>query len=194
MRVLSQVRGRLPQLQQDRHAFIHNSLQISTVRLRIDKSTPLSEIAYQNRKAIIQAADPKDIEISLAVTREMVRRGQPTHICEPFEKSYFVTNWTAAWKGLDFSPAIREQKKGGSSEADLKLFVLGDCHVEGGPQRCKRIPICCIPLTTLIRFGIVSSTILCKTAEGYWSTFGVAQKTSKVIHEYLEKDPMLENF
>jgi hypothetical protein len=126
------VRGRLPQLQQDRNEFIHNSLQFSTARFRINHSTPLSEIAYQNRKAIIQAVDLKDIEISLTAVREMVRRGQSTHICEPFEKSYFVTNWSAAWKGLDFSPALKEQKG-----TDLTLLVLGESHVVGGPQKCK---------------------------------------------------------
>jgi hypothetical protein len=66
--------------------------------------------------------------------REMVRRGQGTHICEPFERSFFVTNWSAAWKGLDFGPAV----KAGENEASaVKLLVLGESKILDGPDRCK---------------------------------------------------------
>ena len=125
----------------------------------------------------------------------MVRRGQSTHICNPFEKSYFVTNWTAAWKGLDFSPALKEQKMGDAG-TDLKLFVLGESHVLGGPQKCKWISPCLHASDKANKYGFrkVSSTVLCKTEEGYWATFSVPRKTSKLIHEYLKQDPMLEKF
>lgn len=131
------MRGRVPQLDRDRNGFIHNGLHYSTARFRIDSSTPLSEIAYLNRLAIIQALDQKEIEIGMAVTREMVRRRQRIHICEPFERSFSVTNWSAAWKGLDFSTAIKGDENGKSERTALKMVVLGDSKELGMPGRCK---------------------------------------------------------
>jgi hypothetical protein len=72
----SPVRGRVPQLNGDYDASIHNSLHYGTARFQFDPSTPLSEIAYQNRQAIIQALDQKDIDIGMTAIREMVRRRQ----------------------------------------------------------------------------------------------------------------------
>jgi hypothetical protein len=114
-------------------------LHYSTSRFRIDPSTPVSEIAYQNRKAIIEALDEKDIATNIAVVSEMVRRGQIVHVCEPFERSFFVTNWTAAWKGLDFSPAIKEPEPNENGTSAPKLFVLGESKIIGGPDRCKQL-------------------------------------------------------
>jgi hypothetical protein len=127
-------RGRIPQLEKGHDGFIHNSLQFSTCRFRFYPTLPLSEIVYLNRKAIIQAIDPKDIEITMEVTREMVRRGQPVHACEPLEQSFFVTSWSGAWRELDFSPAVKH----GEGQASLpKLQVLGESKVLGRPDRCE---------------------------------------------------------
>lgn len=139
---VSQVRGRIPKLDGDRNAFIHNALHYSTSRFPVDPSTPLSEIAYQNRKAIIESLDEKDISTNIAVVHEMVRRRQPVHVCELFERSFFVTNWTAAWKGLDFSPAIKEPEHVANGISNLKLFILGESKVVGGPDRCKKSFLC----------------------------------------------------
>ncbi|TAQ86634.1 hypothetical protein B7494_g5046 [Chlorociboria aeruginascens] len=168
------LRGRFPQLERNYDAFIHNSLHYGTARFRDKPSVPLSEIAYLNRQAIIQALDPKDVEIGIAVTREMVRRKQPIHTCEPFEKSMNITNWCAAWKGLDFSGAIKAQEKERPERNELKMLVLGDSKEFSAPSR-------------------FSTAVMCKTEEGYWCYFSVALKGSKLIKEYLQKDPMLDN-
>lgn len=130
----SLVRGRIPQLDKGHDGFIHNSLQFSGCRFRINPTTPLSEIVYLNRKAIVQALDPKDIDITLEVTREMVRRGQVVHVCEPLEQSFFVTSWSGAWRDLDFSPAVKQGQNQGSAP---KLLLLGESKVLGGPDRCE---------------------------------------------------------
>jgi hypothetical protein len=116
-------------------SFIHNSLHYATAHFRIDASTPVSEIAYQNRQAIKQALDEKDIDIGMSVTREMVRRGQSIHICEPFQRSYHISNWCGAWNGLDFSSTIKE----GKERAAVKLLVVGQGNKPGAPRRCKHI-------------------------------------------------------
>jgi hypothetical protein len=97
----------------------------------------VAEIAYRNRLAITEALDPRDIEVGKAVRREMVRRGQGIHICEPFERSVNVSNWAAAWKGLDFRSAVRGQVAGETGRDPLHMLVLGESKVEGAPHRCK---------------------------------------------------------
>jgi len=67
----------------------------------------------------------------------MVRRGQGTHICEPFENSLNISNWSAGWKGLDFSQVVRKPEEGGKKKDELKLLVLGYGGLEGSPNRCK---------------------------------------------------------
>lgn len=156
-------------------------------------STPLSELAYQNRLAHNSALDKKYIDISLVVTREMVRRGQGSHVCEPFDHSFHFTSWNAAWRGLDFSPALKEPVEGGGDRTLPKLFVMGLGKVEGGPDRCKRLSTS-YPLVKLIALSVDSPTLFCKSADGYWVNFGVPPKTTALIREYLKKNPTLENF
>ena len=57
--------------------------------------------------------------------------------CELFDGFFFVTNWTAAWKGLDFSPAIKQPKCDEKGSSNLKLLVLGDGKLPYAPDRCK---------------------------------------------------------
>ncbi|KFY92834.1 hypothetical protein V498_04711 [Pseudogymnoascus sp. VKM F-4517 (FW-2822)] len=133
------IRGRLPELDQNRDAFIHNSLAYGTARFPMSRSTPLSEIAYRTRKAIIEATDPRDIGISIAVMREMVRRRQPAHIIRPFERSFHVTNWSGAWRGLDFSPAVKKDERERDASTPVKAFVLGYGGIASRPQRCEDI-------------------------------------------------------
>lgn len=88
-----------------------------------------------------------------AVMREQVRMGQASHICEPFERSYFVTNWCLAWKGLeDIFPSSVSSAAGNVSEKDTekektestttinavkrKLMVLGHSMEKATPNRC----------------------------------------------------------
>lgn len=131
------MRGRLPQLGPDNNAFIHNAVTYATARIQLNASTSLGEIAYQNRQAIIQAMDPKDIEIALVVKREMVRRKQQIHTCEPFERFFNVTNWAGAWRGLDFSAAIKCGPDMKNKSTTLDMLVLGMARPKYAPDRCE---------------------------------------------------------
>lgn len=46
----------------------------------------------------------------------------------------------------------------------------------------------------LIWLLTVNTTIMCKTNEGYWCCFSMSRKASKLVEEYLAKDPMLADF
>lgn len=135
------VRGRVPKLGENAaDAFLHNSLHYSTARFKIEPSTPVSEIAYQNRQALKQALDPKDIERSMTVVREMVRRNQSIVICEPFERFYHVTSWTSAWRVLDFSSVVKRKEGGEVVSRRPKLLVLGEGRAGG--RELRRCELC----------------------------------------------------
>lgn len=133
--ILMTVRSRIPELVGAAGSgFIHNCLHYATARIRLAPTTPIGEIAYANRRAIEEAIELRDIELGRAIVREMVRRGQANHTCEPFERSYHVSNWCAAWRDLDFSPAIKGPNK---ARARPKLLVLGQSGERGKPLRCE---------------------------------------------------------
>ncbi|CEL03438.1 hypothetical protein ASPCAL04592 [Aspergillus calidoustus] len=149
------LRGRHPDLPiGESDGFIHNSLHYATARFRINASTPVSEIAYWNRQAIIQALREEDIDIGMSVTREMVRRGQPIHICEPFERFYSISNWCGAWKGLDFRGAVAVEEHGQEERTllDVDMLVVGQGNKRGAPRRFR-------------------TSIMCKTSEGFYCDF-----------------------
>ncbi|EEA22102.1 hypothetical protein TMatcc_008472 [Talaromyces marneffei ATCC 18224] len=193
---LVNLRGRHPNLTspEKQRSYIHNALLYVSARFPIKPTTPVCEIAYQNRQAIASCT-LEEIEIVQAVMREQVRIGQATHICEPFEMSYFVTNWCLAWKGLeDIFPAsasgsISEKTEEKETEnekteatttttttaAKTKMMVLGHSMEKATPNR-------------------FNTTIMCQTAEGVWCDLATNEKAMKLIEEYLKKDPMLENF
>ena len=89
------------------------------------------------------------MEIGQVVNKEQVRRGQMIHVCEPFERSYHVTSWTTAWKGLDFSSALlvdsgmeeykekEKQEEERQRRTTSELLVLGTSESGDGPKRCK---------------------------------------------------------
>ncbi|KAF5016766.1 hypothetical protein F66182_11441, partial [Fusarium sp. NRRL 66182] len=170
-------------------SYIHNALYYASARFRFSPTTPLRSIAYQNRLAIKAQTNPEAYEIGLAVMREQVRRGQGTHICEKFEKSYFVTNWCLAWRGLeDIIPPSsagvvasekekeeEEKKDTTSAKPKPRLMVLGNSMEKDTPSR-------------------FNSTIMCQTSEGYWCDFTAIDKGWRLIEEYLKTDPLLENF
>jgi hypothetical protein len=136
------VRRRVPKLEGDSaDAFIHNSLHYATAHFRLEPTTPVAEIAYQNRLALKQALDPKDIEIGMTVFREKVRRGQINLTCEPFERSFHITNWTSAWRDLDFSSVVKGEEKANNGSRRPKLLVLGEGRpgneFSRTPRRCK---------------------------------------------------------
>jgi hypothetical protein len=72
----------------------------------------------------------------MAITREMVRRGQPQHICEPFERSYIVINWAKAWAGIDMTAAVKDGAREGREGQKVKMRVYGKCAPENMPGRC----------------------------------------------------------
>lgn len=132
------VRGRVPQLLSPaRDGYIHNALIYATSRYRHSRSTSVGEIAYLNRQAVNEALTTKGSDIGLAVMREKVKRGQSLHICEPFEKSYGVTNWCGAWKGVDFTNAVKTGEKQGGKTRPLDMLVLGFGGERKTPKRCE---------------------------------------------------------
>ena len=87
----------------------------------------------------MRAIDPKDAEIGLTVVQEMVRRGQPNLVCEPFERFFHVTSWCVAWKELDFTSA-GEVRKEQSIKPASELLVLGSGAPKDLPLRCEQSP------------------------------------------------------
>ncbi|KAH8900504.1 hypothetical protein GQ53DRAFT_835516 [Thozetella sp. PMI_491] len=169
------VRNRIPALSGEKaEAYIHNALFYPTSRFPIDSSTPLSEIAYQSRQALKNCMSEEDIDRDLTVIREMARRGQMTHICEPFDRSYNISNWCSVWKDLDFSPAVKAAADG-KDNVRPKMLVLG-----GSGE-----------LSMPVRFG---SLILSRSEEGFWCEFAAPTTTFELIEEHLAKDPMLDDF
>jgi hypothetical protein len=187
------VRRRVPKLQEDAaDAFIHNSLHYCTAHFEMDPSTPVSEIAFQNRLALKQAMDPTDIEIGMTVVREMVRRGQSMLTCEPFERFHHVSNWTAAWKPLDFSSVVKGKDSTKEDSRRPKLLVFGEGRESpSSPGRCELSPIIACQRELMLSRP-VNTTIMCKTEEGYWCNFALPVKGMRMVEAYLKKDPMLD--
>lgn len=190
------VRGRVPELgPEQRKGFIHNSLHTATARMQVGPTTPVSEIAYATRQAIEEAMGARDIEIGTVITREMVRRGQANHTCEPFDRSYHTSNWCAAWKDLDFSSAVKSEKKEQGKKP--KFLVLGQSGERKTPLRCKCHHLRGYFLTLPIIFAnsacAVSALIMSRSEEGYWVQFSASKPCMKLVKEYLVKDPNLEN-
>ncbi|KAK3325017.1 hypothetical protein B0H66DRAFT_547248 [Apodospora peruviana] len=170
------LRGRIPELAEESkwRGFLHNSLVYATAHFRYYPAIPLGDIARLNREAITGALEKDEVDVRLAVTREMVRRKQGILICEPFEKLLSISNWTPAWRGLDFTPALMVSAKEARGEKPLKLMVIGRGGEASGPGRYL-------------------ARIMCKTEEGYWCDFRAATKVFEKVKEYLAQDPMLEN-
>ncbi|KAK2616930.1 hypothetical protein QQS21_000018 [Conoideocrella luteorostrata] len=187
------LRGLIPELDADRReGFIHNSIISATARVQMQPSTPVSEVAYAHRRAIEEAMEARDIEICMAVIREKVRRGQGNHTCEPFERSYHTTNWCAAWRDLDFGPAIIGENK--NENGRPKFLVLGQSGERGTPLRCELFVFATSMAVRATKFCVVSSMILSRNEEGYWVQFSASRPCMKQIKEYLAKDPNLEKF
>ncbi|CAK7200044.1 hypothetical protein SEUCBS139899_002732 [Sporothrix eucalyptigena] len=158
--------------------FLHNGMAHASSRFHMTKKTPLSEIASHNRHAIDEVLTPEGAEVHLAIAREMVRRKQTLHICEPFERSYSITSWPAAWKDLDFSPAVvgysELEKSQQETHKPPELFVIG----RGGERKTPH------------RFH---ATVMFRNDAGYWLDMGVTLQCIAAIKAHLAKDPSLEN-
>ncbi|KAK0627357.1 hypothetical protein B0T14DRAFT_600591 [Immersiella caudata] len=170
------LRGRIPELSDPDavKGFIQNGLLYSTSRFRFHHGIPLGEIARGNRESIRRTLEPDTIDLYMAIQRELTRKCQGQHICEPLEKSYHVTNWSSAWRGLDFTPALESAAKEERGGKVPKVVVLGEALELGLPCR-------------------FSSVVMCKTEEGYWINFSVAEPTLRAVKKYLAEDPELKN-
>jgi len=133
------LRGRIPELAEPEQSrgFIHNGQVYGIARFPFSHSVSIGEIAQRNRQGIKEILDPDAIEVQEAVRREMQRRKQGTHVCEPFERSHGISNWSPAWRDLDFSPALQDGAKEARDGKPLRLVVLGQGTEAKTPKRCK---------------------------------------------------------
>lgn len=133
------LRGRIPELSKPEQSFgfIHNGQVYGIARFPFSHSVSIGEIAQRNRQGIKEILDPDAIEVQEAVRREMQRRKQGTHVCEPFERSHGISNWSPAWRDLDFSPALQDGAKEARDGKPLRLVVLGQGTEAKTPKRCK---------------------------------------------------------
>ncbi|KAL7942865.1 hypothetical protein V8C42DRAFT_347358 [Trichoderma barbatum] len=184
------LRGHHPLLPKGSH-YLHNAIAFSVSHTAISRSKPLaSELAYKNRLAVLEALKPEKISRGLAVSRELLLRNIPMHICEPWEFSYNTTNWCNAWHGIDFSVAsanktgeVSEKKvdSDSSSRDDTKTIdgaastplILGHSLERNHPNR-------------------LSAAIMSKAEGGYWIDFAAPNKGMEAIKALLERDPNLE--
>ncbi|CAK7217752.1 hypothetical protein SBRCBS47491_003277 [Sporothrix bragantina] len=181
MMTLSQsvnLRGRVPKLSgPEAGGFLHNGMAHASCHFRMSKKTPLHEIANLNRQAINEILTPEGTEIHLAIAREMVRRKQTLHICEPFEKSYSITSWPAAWKDIDFLPAVEGYSALEKPQQEAlkvpELFVFG----RGGEKKTPHRYHC---------------TVMFRNDNGYWIDYGNTLKNVAAVKAHLVSDPNLE--
>lgn len=136
-------RGRIPELaEQEKHqGFIHNAQVYAVARFPFSHSVSIGEIAQRNRQAIKQILEPEAIDVQMAVRREMQRRKQGNHVCEPFERSHNISNWSPAWRDLDFGPALEDGPKVMRGGKPLRLVVLGQGSEVKTPKRCKDVDL-----------------------------------------------------
>jgi hypothetical protein len=167
------MRGRHPALPADK-PYLHNALSFAVARLPIAK-TSLAEVAYQNRLAVNEELQLKNIERSLAITKELYKRKYPLHIVEPSDLSYAITNWCGAWRDIDFGPAV---VKTGNLTADANVgavpLVFGHSLQRNYPTR-------------------FNSQIMCKADGGYWCDFTTIPKTMAKVESLLKSDPKLQS-
>ncbi|KAL6900387.1 hypothetical protein GGI43DRAFT_427475 [Trichoderma evansii] len=173
------LRGVHPMLPKSHH-YLHNALTYAPNHGAISRSEPpASEIAYRNRLAIADCLQPANMERSLAVARELCLRNITSHICEPWEFSYNVSNWCNAWHGVDFSAASIKRAGEGAEKRDegQKVvpapLVFGHALERNHPNR-------------------LSAFVMSKGEGGYWVDFAAPKKGMEAIKALLKNDPNLE--
>ncbi|KAL7929879.1 hypothetical protein V8C35DRAFT_331006 [Trichoderma chlorosporum] len=185
------LRGYHPLLPKSCH-YLHNAVIFAVSHTAISRSEPpTSEIAYGNRLAVLDTLKPAKMERGLAVSRELLRRNIPMHICEPWEFSYGTTNWCNAWHGIDFSVAstTKAEKMGGAERKDSGVSGGDEAKtIDGG-------------VSTPLIFGHslernhpnrLCAAIMSKAEGGYWIDFAAPNKGMAAIRALLERDPSLE--
>ncbi|KAK4449763.1 hypothetical protein QBC34DRAFT_425170 [Podospora aff. communis PSN243] len=169
------LRRRIPELSDPNttKGYIHNSIIYATSRFRFDHDVSLGDIARRNRESISRTLQPDTIDLYMAISRELTRRAKSQHICEPLEKSFHVTNWSSAWRRLDFTPALEGSAVKEHQDKTPRVLVLGESMESRSPCR-------------------FNSVVMCKTEEGYWVSFSAAEPTLKAVRKYLADDPELK--
>ena len=129
------MRGRHPELDPAKSlAWIHNSQHYAAALFHYAPSTTrVSEVAALNRKAIIAALDPKEIEVGLVVREEMARRKQGINFFEAWTTSIHISNWTSALRNLGIEEAVKELV----GREDVEVVTLGSGRPLKHPNRCK---------------------------------------------------------
>ncbi|KAF4936453.1 hypothetical protein CGCF245_v006600 [Colletotrichum fructicola] len=167
--------------------YLHNAVMYSTAHFSISRDTSVCDIAYHNRLAVIEALKPENIDRAFAVTREIALRGYTIHVCEPGELSFTITNWTAAWHGIDFS-TCRDQPAGEDEE------LVADTEQHAEPQH--------VPIPSPLVFGHslprgrptrFNAQIMCKAEGGYWCDFTSSTKNMALVDQLMSVDPTLES-
>ncbi|KAF9769311.1 hypothetical protein IL306_013275 [Fusarium sp. DS 682] len=167
------LRDRIPELQGAKgQGFIHNAVHYATANFAISPSTPLHEIALQNRIAVNKALDESDIQAGVSTLRQLAKAGQVMLICEPHHKLYSSSNWSGSWQGIDFSKAAPESYDKTSYRKEL--LVLGQSKTLKAPMRYRVV-------------------IMCRTSEGFWCDFAAPVKNMALINEFIGRDPSLES-
>lgn len=168
------MRGRHPALPADR-PYLHNALSFAVARMPLAK-TPLAEVAYQNRLALNQELQLANIERSLAVTKELYKRGKPLHIVQSMDLSYAITNWCGAWRDINFGPAVM---RSGNEKVTAGEMITAVPLVFGHSLE-RHLPT---------RFN---SQIMCKADGGYWCDFTAIPRRMASVERLLQSDPRLE--
>ncbi|KAF3800072.1 hypothetical protein GCG54_00015450 [Colletotrichum gloeosporioides] len=203
--LLKAARGRHPALMAEQ-PYLHNAIMYSTAHFSISRDTSVCDIAYHNRLAVIEALKPENVDRAFAVTREIALRGYSIHTCEPGELSFTITNWTAAWHGIDFS-TCRDQAAGEDEElvADPEQhaepqhlptpspLVFGHSLPRGRPTRCKWDQISLQASDVANYWPLVNAQIMCKAEGGYWCDFTSSTKNMALVDQLMSVDPLLES-
>ncbi|KAL8297683.1 hypothetical protein RB597_007244 [Gaeumannomyces tritici] len=200
--VVVNLRGRIPELPRGGSSYVHNAIAYGFARLgKVHRSSSLAEMAYRHRLAVLHMSEMDAIEAGLDMIDDCVNHGNKTPILgDPGDRPYVVSNWTAAWKDLDFSAALAGDEPAAEMTDEKSSKPWSKNHsktclaspVDGG-QQPKRLLVLGRAHTrdTPLRYV---SMVMCKSSDGYWATFAATKKNTKKVEELLSKDPLLVTF
>ncbi|KAL8411584.1 hypothetical protein RB596_001012 [Gaeumannomyces avenae] len=168
---------------------------------RSSRPVSLAEMAYRHRLAVLHMSEMDAIEAGLDMMDHCVNHGNKTPILgDPGDRPYVVSNWTAAWKDLDFSAALAGDEPVAEKTDEKSSKPWSKNHsktslaspVDGG-QQPKRLLVLGRAHTrdTPLRYV---SMVMCKSSDGYWATFAATKKNMKKVEELMLKDPLLVTF
>lgn len=104
-------RGRLILVPPTDHHYLHNCPAYACARIKYSRKTPLAEIARAHRRAINETAEHENLERSFAVTNKVFHGAYAMPIGEPGDMTYHTTNWSGAWRNVDFTAVVQKVRK-----------------------------------------------------------------------------------